>query len=40
MSAVVEDVLDILVSNAIENPVDVEAYFELEGERFSTLAVS
>jgi hypothetical protein len=30
MSAVVEDVLDILVSNAIENPVDPEGYFELE----------
>jgi hypothetical protein len=30
MSAVVEDVLDILVSNAIENPQDLDGYFELE----------
>jgi len=30
MSTVVEDVLDILVSNAVENPVDPEGYYELE----------
>lgn len=30
MSTVVEDVLDVLVSNSIENPSDAEGYFELE----------